>query len=248
MVKVYPFVGAVITLVALILLAVGASTNRWVTIKQVDPHLNPTVVNSDLNTRPASRLGVTFGNFHISYVMSQFGLWVGCHKEHKSAVSCAFINSRCLSNVCWIRVTADSRSTTCLRERTAPLVNCTAFQVVRVFTVIGLALLLFGACAQWVSLLSVRRSLAMLAGIVVFLSAVVLVVAVSVFDIHVWQAGVEDGVGGYISLKSIGTRGYSFILVAITIPLCIVGAIVSCIAASMGLQHKEVSDYSASNY
>lgn len=88
----------------------------------------------------------------------------------------------------------------------------------------------------------------MLAGIVLFLSAVVLIIAVSVFDIHVWQAGIENGLGGYVSLKSIATRGYSFILVVITIPLCIIGAILSCIAASMGLQHKEVSDYSASNY
>lgn len=242
MVKIYPVVGALFSLSALILLSIGASTNRWVSVHQTDKSLNPTIINSKLGQRETPKLGVTLGTAQISYTVWQFGLWVSCYKEHKGAVSCSYVGggfTKCSSNVCWIRITSVSRTTTCKDDPVYPIKKCGLFQFVRIVIVLGLVLLLFGCCAQVVSLITVKRSLAMLAGIVVFISALLIVVGFAVFYTEIW---IKSG------LANISTRGYSLFLVIISFPLALVGGVISCFAASMGLRHKEVSDYSASNY
>lgn len=238
MVKVYPIIGSVLSLTSLLLLAIGATTNKWVILTQTRSDVNPPVVNSKLGSTE-TRLGVTKSTFKISYSVAHFGLWIGCHKEHKSAVSCAYIGARCYSNVCWIRQTLKVRTKTCLDHRFVPISSCVAFQFVRAFITVGMILLLVGVCTQCVSLITIKRSLAMLAGLIVFTAGLFVMVGFAIFYSEGW---LKSG------LTAIGHRGYSFTLVIISWPLALFGGIISCFAASMGLRHKEISDYSASNY
>lgn len=239
MVKVYPVVGAFISLTALIILAVGASTNKWVILQRASPGLNPTVVNTNLRSSQHSRLGFTSSTTEISYAVSHYGLWFSCHREHRGALSCSFVGAKCHSNVCWIRQTTVSRTPTCLRRRVAPIHNCVAFQFVRLFVVIATVLMLLGVCAQFVSVIAIKRSLAMLAGIIVFASSLFVLIAFGIFYSEEWLKP---------SLRTIASIGWSFYLIIAAGPIALLGGILSCFAASMGLRHKEVSDYSASNY
>lgn len=232
-------VGAFISLTALIILAVGASTNKWVILQQTSPGLNPTLVNSNLKPTQQTRLGFTSSTTEISYVIAHYGLWFSCHREHRGALSCAFVGAKCHSNVCWVRQTTVSRTPTCLQRRVASIRNCVAFQFVRLFVVIATVLMLLGVCAQFVSVIAVKRSLAMLAGIIVFASGLFVLIAFGIFYSEEWLKP---------SLKNIAKIGWSFHLVIAAGPIALLGGVISCFAASMGLRHKEVSDYSASNY
>lgn len=238
MVKLYPIFGAVLSVVALIIVAIGASTNRWVYLSESDSTLNPSVVNSKLQPIQ-TRLGVTQSTTKITYSLTYFGLWFGCHKEHRGAVTCAYIGSKCYSDVCWIRRTAANEATTCQDERVAPVKSCVSYQVVRAMLIIGIIFLVGGAATQVVSLLTVKRALAMLAGFVVFIAGLFIMVAFAVFYSENWRKS---------GLSSIGGLGYSFILVVVSWPLALTAGLISCCAASMGLRHKEQSEYSASNY
>lgn len=239
MAKVYPVVGAVISLVALIVLAIGASTNKWIVLDQTQEDMNPIVVNSKLGTPQSRRIGVTSSTADISYSVAHFGLWFGCHKEHRGALSCSFIRAKCFSNVCWVRQTTVDRTITCMDERVAPVRNCIAYQFVRLFVVIATVLLLLGVCTQFVSVIAIKRSLAMLAGFIVFASGLFVLMAFGIFFSEEWIQG---------RLTSIGRIGWSFILFIVSGPLAMLGGITSCIAARQGLRHKEYSEYSASNY
>lgn len=238
MLKVYPIIGAVLSFTALILLGIGASTSKWVVLSQTQADVNPTVINSKLGTLQ-DKLGTTSSTVRITYSVSHFGLWMGCHKEHKGAVSCAFIKPSCKSNVCWIRKTPSSSDKTCLETRLAPIVHCVSFQVVRVFVLLGLLLMVCGVCTQLVSLLMVKRSLAMLGGLILFTSGLFVMTAFAIFYRNGWA---DSALGG------IARRGYSYNLVTACWPLAIIAGLLSCFAASMGLRHKDVSDITASNY
>lgn len=238
MVKVFPIIGALLSVTALVLLAVGAATNKWVVMDNTNKDLNPTVVNSKLGTLDKAA-GVTSSTTDITYSVSHFGLWIGCHKEHKGAVSCSYIGSSCFSNVCWIRKTSQSRTKTCLDSRVRTVPNCTAYQVVRAFLLIGVLIMVFGVSTQLVSLVTVNRSLAMLAGLVIFVAGLFVMTAFAIFySEEVARSG----------LRNYGHVGYSLNLVIASWPLTLLSGLISCFAASMGLRHKEVSDYSASNY
>lgn len=239
MVKLFPVFGAVLSITALVLLAVGAATNKWVVMDRANKELNPIVVNSKLGSTEKNRIGVTSSTTEITYSVSHYGLWIGCHKERKGAVSCAYIGSSCYSDVCWIRKTDRSSTKTCQDSRVASVPNCTAYQVVRAFVLIGIIIMVFGVSTQLVSLITVNRSLAMLAGLVIFVSGLFVMSAFAIFySVEVAQSGI----------KSFGHLGYSLNLVIASWPLILLAGLVSCCAASMGLRHKEVSDYSASNY
>lgn len=239
MVKVYPVVGAIISLAALIILAIGASTNKWIILQQTNPKLNPTVVNSNLKSTQQSRLGITSSTTDISYMVSHYGLWFSCHREHRGALSCAFVGGKCHSNVCWIRQTTITKTPTCLKQIVSPIRNCVAYQFVRLFVVVATVLLLLGVCAQLVSVITVKRSLAMLAGIIVFASGLFVLVAFGIFYSEEWLKP---------ALRSVAKIGWSFYLVIAAGPAALIGGVISCFAASMGLRHKEISDYSASNF
>lgn len=236
--KLFPVFGAAVSVTSLILLAVGAATNKWVVMDRSSKELNPAVVNAKLGT-VEQKIGITSSTTDISYSVSHYGLWIGCHKERKGAVSCAYIGSSCYSNVCWIRKTSRSSTKTCLDSRVAVVVNCTAYQVVRAFVLIGILVLMFGVSMQLVSLVTVNRSLAMLGGLVIFMSGLF---TMSAFAIFYSEEIARSGV------RSIGHLGYSLKLVIASWPLTLLAGLISCCAASMGLRHKEVSDYSASNY
>lgn len=238
MVKVYPVIGACLSIASLVLLGIGASTNKWVVFDRNDQQRNPKVTNDKLGT-VEQRIGITSGTAEIVYSVYNFGLWIGCHKENKAAVTCAYIRTKCHSNVCWVRKTTVSSTKTCQDERIKPVVNCTSFQVVRAFAVLGMIILVFGVSTQLVSLITVNRSLAMLAGLVIFISGLFVMTAFAVFYGENWVKA---------ELADIGHLGYSFKLVVASWPLSLLAGLISCCAASMGLRHKEVSDYSASTY
>lgn len=105
--------------------------------------------------------------------------------------------------------------------------------------VLGVLVMVFGIATQLVSLFTVNRTLAMLGGVVLFGGGVLVMIAFAVFYSElVAKSGVLD----------YGRVGYSLKLVLAAWPIAMVGALVSCFAASLGIRHKEVSDYSASNY
>lgn len=238
MVKVFPIIGAILSITSLILLAVGSTTNKWIVMDRANNGLNPSVVNSKLGTQDR-KAGVTSSTTDITYSVSHYGLWIGCHKEHKGAVSCSYIGASCYSDVCWIRKTSRSRTKTCLDSRIKSVPKCAAYQVVRGFVVIGMIALVFGVSTQLVSLVTVNRSLAMLAGLVIFGAGVCVMIGFAIFySEEVARSG----------LQKYGHRGYSLNLVIASWPLTLVSGLISCFAASMGLRHKEISDYSASNY
>lgn len=236
--KLFPVVGAFVSVSALILLAIGVATNRWVVLSQGNNAFNPTVVNSKLAAQD-KKAGITSSTAEISYMVSHYGLWVGCHKERKGAVSCAYIGASCYSNVCWIRKTAKSSTRTCLRREMAAVRNCVAYQVVRAFVVTGMLVVMIGIATQLVSLVTVNRALAMMAGVTLFFGGLLVMIGFAVFYVE------EVGKSG---LLEFGRVGYSLILVIVGWPMVLVAGLVSCFAASMGLRHKEVSDFSASNY
>lgn len=236
--KLFPIVGALISVCALVLLAIGAATNKWVVLSQGNNTFNPTVVNSKLAVQDKN-LGVTSSTAEISYMASHYGLWIGCHKELKGAVSCAYIGASCFSDVCWIRKTAKSSTRTCLERRVAAVRNCVAYQVVRAFVVVGVFLAMIGTATQLVSLVTADRTLAMLAGVALFVGGIAVMTGFAVF--YVEEVGKSR-------LLEFGRIGYSLILVIVGWPLALVAGMISCLAASMGLRHKEISDYSASNY
>ncbi|CDF36209.1 unnamed protein product [Chondrus crispus] len=238
MVKLFPVVGTLLSIVSLVLLAVGAATNKWVVMDKTNTELNPTTVNSKLGIQD-KQVGVTSSTSDITYSVSHYGLWIGCHVEHKGAVSCSYIGSRCFSNVCWIRKTSRSRTKTCLDTRVSSVPNCTAYQVIRAFVTLGALAMICGVATQLVSLLTVNRSLAMLAGLIIFLAGLFVMVAFAIFySEEVAKSG----------LRGVGHIGYSLKLITAAWPLMLLCGLLSCFAASMGLRHKEISDYSASNY
>ncbi|PXF45414.1 hypothetical protein BWQ96_04829 [Gracilariopsis chorda] len=238
MVKLYPIVGAFLSLVSLVLLAVGVATNSWIVLDQIDGRLNPRMINTKLSAAEL-RVGLPNDLTKITYSVSTVGLWIGCHKEHKGAVTCAYVGFRCFSDVCWIRKTTASTSRTCLEQSIQSIVNCTAYQAVRGLLILALLALVIGLSIQVVSLVSINRSLAMLAGVILFVAGLLTMTAFAVFYSENWAK---------TSLSSIGHLGYSFKLVIASWPICLFAAVLSCVAASMGLRHKDVSDYSASNY
>lgn len=238
MVKIFPIIGAFLSVLALILLSIGVSTNQWVVLQRSNNDLNPQEVNEEIG-EAETRNGVVTSAGEILYSVSHFGLWIGCHMEQKGAVSCSYIGSSCYSDVCWIRQTTLASTRTCLDRRVRPVTNCTAYQVVRAFVCMGILIMVFGVSTQLVSLVTVNRSLAMLAGLSIFTAGLFIMTAFAVFYSENW---VKPGLSG------IGHTGYSFTLVVVAWPLSLVSGLISCCAASMGLRHKEVSDYSASSY
>lgn len=235
MVKLYPIVGAFLSFLALILLAVGVSTNQWVVLKRVDPNLNPTMTNAHTGS-VETRAGKVSGLAEINYAVSHVGLWIACTKEHKGAVSCSYVGTKCNASICWIRRTTISSDKVCQRDDIKPITTCGAYIATRAIVLIGLILLTIGVATQLVSLLTVDRSRAMMAGLLIFIAGLCVMTSFAVFYHHERMIG------------SVGHFGYSFKLVIATWPICLCSGVLSCCAASMGLRHKEVSDYSASNY
>lgn len=237
-VKPYPVIGACLSLISLILLAVGVATNSWLVLDKVDSQLNPRLTNSNLSDTER-KAGLTYDITKVIYSVARIGLWIGCHTELKGAVSCAYIGFRCTSEVCWVRKSGELSSTTCMTEAVRPVVNCAAYQAVRGLLVLGLLMLVIGVATQVVSLVTLNRTLAMLAGMIIFMSAVFVMTAFAVFFNENWAGS---------KLYSIGQLGYSFKVIIASWPIALFAGVSSCFAASMGLRHKEVSDYSASNY
>lgn len=238
MVKVFPIVGSILSIVSLILLAVGASTSNWISLEQSEPDYNPIVINSKQGTLQ-KRIGTISSTNDIRYSVASIGLWFGCFKEHKAAVSCSYIGSGCHSDVCWLRKTPTTTTKTCLDSKVVPLTSCVAYQLVRVFITIGIVLMVIGVVIQLVSIVTVNRSLAMLAGLIVFTVGLFVMSAFAIFYSEEWAK---------TNLSVIGRLGYSFYLVSVSWPLILIAGLISCCAASMGLRHKETSDYSTSNY
>jgi PMP-22/EMP/MP20/Claudin tight junction len=237
--RVIPACGGVVSFVSLIILAVGMATDHWIDFQRATA-LNPTVTN------PATSLaslnpGVSPA---VDYNVRNYGLWVGCFLEKSPAqqVSCTYIGSHCFANVCWRRYTTKKPSISkesCLDSRVVPLTNCIAYQFVRAFICLAILIMIIGTSAQLMSLLTSNRTLAAVAGVVVFIAGILTMIGFSIFY---GQEFASNGISG------IGSMGYSLVLVIVAWPCMLVSGILSCCAASMGIQETEKSNYSASNF
>jgi hypothetical protein len=236
--RVIPIIGGVVSFTALILVAVGMATDHWVNFQRATI-LNPTIIN------PGRELaGLTPGkSTAVSYNVRNYGLWVGCYLEKSlSQTSCSYIGSKCYTDVCWTRISTASssvRAQTCLDTRMVPLVNCTAYQFVRAFICMGIIIMIIGTSTQYVSMLTMNRTLAAVAGVVLFVAGIFVMIGFSIFY------GQEFAKNGISSISSIG---YSLVLVIIAWPIMLLSGIISCCSASMGLQDNEKSNYSTSNF
>lgn len=236
--RLIPLLGGILSCVSLIVLAVGMATDHWLDFYD-STSLNPNILNDALKQRVRSG---TISDFttEIVYNVKHYGIWVGCYEERSNATrSCAFVRFRCQTNVCWIRQSLGTRQETCKDTRMKPVTNCTAFQFVRAFICVGIFFLVIGAASQLVSLLTNNRTLAAVAGVIIFFSGLVAMAGFAIFYIEEF---VKNGV------RHIAKIGYSLLLVIIAWPLTLVAGVLSCCAASIGIQKHEKSDYSSSNF
>lgn len=184
-----PVCGGILSFVALIILAVGMATDHWVDFTdKKSSSLNTYIVNNNLQ-QASARSGLSSLNqvandltTNIQYNMKHYGLWIGCYQERfNGTTSCAYIGSKCYTDVCWIRKTPGDVKETCKDTKVGPLPNCTAYQFVRAFVVMGIILMVAGTSTQLVSLMTYNRSLAAVAGVVVFAAGILVLLGFSVF-------------------------------------------------------------------
>jgi uncharacterized membrane protein len=207
--RVVPACGGFLSFVALILLAVGMATDHWVDFElgKSSP-LNPTIVNDKLvkkmDTRSPFKLSAAVDfTTNIEYNVRHYGLWIGCYMERSSKVnSCAYIGSKCYTNVCWVRKSASSRTETCKDTRMQPLANCGAYQVTRAFICLAILFMVLGTSTQLVSLMTYNRTLAAVAGVVVVIASVL---AMMGFSIFYGEEFAKSGVSSGKLLRSIST-------------------------------------------
>ena len=230
-----PFLGSAVCVASLVCSVISLSTSHWVNFVRAHPKLNPMITNDKLQKLRQISDGTTI----IKYASSNYGLWIGCFQELGGAKSCAFITGNCNANVCWIRESKVSKSTTCKRARVSTISSCVAFQVVRIITCIGVLLLTIGASLTLVSFCTYSRSLAAIGGLADFLASVLLMIGFAVFYAETFSRD---------QIWSIANIGYSLILCIASWPLALVGGFLSCCAASTGLRRKEISEYSTSAF
>lgn len=184
-----PITGGVLSFLALILLAVGMATDHWVDfLEGKSSPMNKFVTNNNLvklNTRSGlSALNQVSSDrtTNIEYNLKHYGLWIGCYQERSNmTTSCAYIGSKCYTDVCWIRQSVDNRQETCKDSKVGPLPNCTAYQFVRAFIIMGIILMVAGTSTQLVSLMTFNRALAAVAGVVVFAAGILVLLGFSIF-------------------------------------------------------------------
>lgn len=230
-----PLCGGILSFVALLLLAVGTATDHWINLTGTKG-INGPIVNTELVDSNALALDVTT---RITYHTKHYGLWIGCYLEQANQVkSCAYVNTQCKTYVCWIRE-EKNRVGTCMQNRVMPLTNCTAYQFVRAFVVIGVILMVLGTSTQLVSLMTFNRTLAAIAGLVVFLAGFCVMIGFSIFYNEEYATN---------GAREIGGVGYSLILIAFAWPAMMLSGVLSCCSASIGIRTRMKSDYSASNF
>lgn len=185
--RVIPACGGFLSFAALIILAVGMATDHWIDFKfGKSSKLNPTIVNDELKKKVVEeqtrqRQSIDFTTT-IEYNVRHYGLWIGCYLERNAQVSsCAYVGSKCYTDVCWVRKSASSRSETCKDTRMAPLTNCGAYQVTRAFICLAILLMVLGTSTQLVSLMTYNRTLAAVAGVIVVVASILAMMGFSIF-------------------------------------------------------------------
>jgi hypothetical protein len=206
---------AFLALLALVFTAVAMATNYWFVFNSRAPTSPPAALNP--LTYNAQLPGVT-----VVYDLDHFGLWVGCFKErtYGGKSSCAYVGSKCYSNVCWIR-NMNKADMTCLDSRVTPIRLCGAYQVARAFTVIGVLVLIFGVALLIVSNCLASKPLSATGGLITGIAAFILMIAFAVFLNNVIKGAPID---------ALGKIGWSFALFIIAWPLCFVSCIMGMLA------------------
>ncbi|OSX68922.1 hypothetical protein BU14_2088s0002 [Porphyra umbilicalis] len=219
MVNFVTLVSAILSIIALVLAAVGMATNHWIDVTEPRStatsarEANPVVTNTKLP-------GLT-----VSYNVHHYGLWVGCHVERSFGEqrSCAYIGNRCYSDVCWIR---NDRDTTCLDAKVTLVdQSCTSYQFTRVLVCLGMILLVMGTSLLVVASCVTSGRVAASGSGLTLLSSLLLCIAFVVFYVKEY-AGV-DGASDWAKL------GWSFVLLIISWPVAAVAAIVGALGAVM---------------
>jgi hypothetical protein len=235
--RVLAFFGGVTSLVSLLIFAVGIATDHWINFQKTKA-LNPEIVNDQLQVASGSKF-TNDSTLMIRYNVRHYGLWIGCYMQRPNlTISCAYIGSRCYTNVCWVRRAGIQKQETCKNTRMKPLTNCGGYQFVRVMVCIAILGMIIGTSTQLVSVLISNRSLAAMSGIIVFVSGFLVMIAFSIFYSEEFSKN---------HANTIGSIGYSLILVAVSWPLMFVAGVLSCCYA--GSESKEEKHgYSSSNF
>lgn len=205
---------AIVSFLALALIAVAMATNSWIRIDYPRSSLpeaatiNPPVINSDLD------------GMRLRYDLDYFGLWVGCHREQSfNKISCGFITSTCYSTICWTR---DRKEKTCKTDRVGAISNCAAYRTTRAFAILGIICLVFGAAILLVTTCVMSRNLIWIGAFLTGLSALFAMIAFAVFYLSIFKQG---------DLDDIGAVAWSFIMLIVSWPLATLATLVSIIGA-----------------
>lgn len=217
------FLGALIALVSLILVAISLATNHWV-------DLDDRPLNARASPMNPVRVNNKLPGLSVRYDLDHFGLWIGCHKEKTfgGKKSCAYIGNKCYSDVCWIR---NKRDKTCMDNRVKPVSNCAAFQATRVMAILGTLALIFGTALLVVSICVMSTALASTGALLTGIGSFLLMIAFAVFHKEIYKDG---------SLDDIGKLGWSFVLLIIGWPLAFLASLLGCASSAAARKDRDV--------
>lgn len=219
MVNISILVASITSIISLALISAALGTNYWIrfdrTKEGTDSYDKVNALISDRNFTP----------FELQYSVDRFGLWVGCYREtllSSGEVSCGFISSRCIANICWTVKYQDS-TTKCQDHPVQPLEGkCSAFRTTRAFTILGTLFVVIGAALLLVSTCVTSSRLVWSATVFNAVAVIFTILAFVVFFLAVIRA--ED-------LSSVTNMGVSFILLITTIPLVFIASVLAALGA-----------------
>eukprot|EP01134_Creolimax_fragrantissima_P005872 CFRG5872T1 len=143
---------SILSMCALFLSTLGLSTQDWIVLKSTENPPNPLYISHQY----------TYNNRTTTYYPTSLGLWIVCSQQFNESYDvnqtmeqelnyeapsqpCTYINGHCEAS---ISVYVNDTNTV-LSSSLGFLTNCPAFQVVRVFGYIYVALVLVGCTMQW---------------------------------------------------------------------------------------------------
>lgn len=218
--------GALLGLVAHVLVAAAVATSYWLVFRDavtgsnvVQPALNPQLNDTG------------FREIVVRYNASHLGIWTACFREldYGGSVSCGFIDAGCRANICWVR---NGTAKSCTKHKVAALVpRCAAFQATRALSVAGLFFSILGTTLLFVSLCAMARLFAASGAACALLATVCLVIAFALFF------GLIVNMDG---MHFVARRGYSISLLITAWVVAFAAGLAACLGA-LGA-HKDDDD------
>lgn len=109
-------------------------------------------------------------------------------------------------------------------DRFEPVQNCSAYQATRAMTIIGTLFLIVAASLLVVAVCVDSGALAATGGLMSAIAGIFLMIAFAVFLASVVRQG---------GIDALGNIGWSFILLIVAWPLCILAAVFGCLASAL---------------